>query len=73
MGRKVLEVEVSFVGDEHSGDSIVGVAAGLVQPLGDVGKGLFAGDVVDKDDADGTPIVRSSDGLKCLLAGLCYP
>jgi hypothetical protein len=70
VGRVVLAFEVGLIGDQKTGDLIVGVGLGFVEPLGDVVEALAVGEVVDEDDADGSAVVAAGDGLESFLAGL---
>lgn len=53
----VLEIQISFVANEHEGDLVVGVTFGLIQPFAYIVECLSAGDVVDQNHADGSTIV----------------
>lgn len=53
----LLGLEVGFIGHKECRDLVVGVCLGLIEPLGDVVKGLSIGDIVDENDSNGSPIV----------------
>lgn len=63
----LLGLEIGFIGDEQGRDLVIGVGLGLIEPLGDVVKGLAIGDIVDEDNSDGSAVVWSSDGFEGLL------
>ncbi len=67
---RLLLLKVVFVADKDNGESLICKAFGLINPFLKVFEGVFIGDVVDKDGADGASVVGAGDGLEDLLACL---
>ena len=69
---KLLFFQIVFIPDKNDREFLVGKAFGFIQPLFYVLERVLVCDIIHQNGTDGTPVIRTGNGLEYLLACLFY-